>query len=147
VATYTPYWFVNGLKHCLGGAVDLDTDTLKLSLHTSTYTPNQDTHDYFNDCTNELSTADGYNAGGVTLGSPALSVDAATNQCRLDFADLSWTLTASKTWRWAVLRKARGGASSADELVAYLDPGADVTASGVYTIQFDALGLLYVQAS
>ena len=44
------------------------TDTIKCTLHTVTYSFAQDTDDFFNDATNELSTAGGYTAGGVTLG-------------------------------------------------------------------------------
>lgn len=49
--------------------VDLDSDSLKIALLTSSYTPNLDTHDYYNDLTNELTTALGYTAGGQVLAS------------------------------------------------------------------------------
>jgi hypothetical protein len=39
----TPKWYANGLEHITnsasGGSVDLDTDTIKLALYTSSYTP------------------------------------------------------------------------------------------------------------
>ena len=143
MATYTPYWFGNGLLNVLKGNIDMDSDTFKLSLHTSTYTPDQDAHDYRNDLTNEVANGNGYTTGGLALSSLALTYDSSTNQVRWDVADPSWTFTASTTWRWGVISKIRGGASSADELLAYLDPGANVTASGLYTIQIDTLGLLY----
>ena len=46
--------------------VDWDTDTIKCALATSTFTPNQDTMDFFNDVTNEVS-GTGYSARGGTL--------------------------------------------------------------------------------
>jgi hypothetical protein len=55
-------------------SIDLDTDTIKMSLHTSTYAPNLTTDDFFNDATNELATAGGYTAGGVTLANKATSL-------------------------------------------------------------------------
>lgn len=48
------------------GTIDLDTHTFKLQLHTSSYTPNQ-AHDELSDLTNEVSNANGYTTGGVTL--------------------------------------------------------------------------------
>lgn len=53
--------------------VDWDSDAFKLTLHTSSYTPNLDTHDYVDDLSAELSTAGGYTAGGfaLTLAAPA----------------------------------------------------------------------------
>jgi hypothetical protein len=52
------------------------TATLKVALTTSTYTPNQDTHHFFSDITNEI-TGTGYTAGGATLTSPTTTYDTA----------------------------------------------------------------------
>lgn len=61
-----------------GTAVDLDSDTIKCALTTSTYTPNFDTHDFFDDVTNEVS-GTGYSAGGATLASVAVTYTAANS--------------------------------------------------------------------
>lgn len=140
----TPTWYGNGLKNALGGAVDLDTDTIKGSLHTTTYTPNVDTHDFFDDATNELATASGYTARGVTLASKVLSIDSGTHQVRWDFDDLTWTFSAAVTFRYLVLSKVLGGATSADPLIAYFDWGSSQTVSGIYVVSIDATGALYV---
>lgn len=143
----TPKWFGLGMKAIAAGSVDLDTDTFKLTLHTATYTPNQDTHDFYDDATNELATASGYTSGGVTLTGLALAYDATSQQVRWDFNDPSWTFTAAVTWRYGVIRKARGGAASADELVAYLDWGSSQTVSSPYSPQLDPAGLLYIDVT
>jgi hypothetical protein len=143
----TVKWYGRGLLACLRNDVDLEADTLRMTLHTGTYVPNQDTDDFFNDATNELATANGYTAGGVTLASSALSYDATTDQVRWDFADPSWTFSGAVTFRVAVIRKARGGASSADEVIAYLLWDSDQTISTSYTLQIDANGLLYIDAT
>lgn len=57
----------NAISQAFNKEIDWDSDTIKVQLHTSTYTPS-DAHDYQNDLTNEVSTANGYTAGGVTLG-------------------------------------------------------------------------------
>ena len=46
----------------------LDGHTLKLSLHTSSYTPNLDTHEFYSDLTNELAATGNYATGGETVG-------------------------------------------------------------------------------
>lgn len=47
--------------------VDLDSDTLKATLHTSAYTPNLDTHAYVSDLAGEVAAGGGYSTGGVTV--------------------------------------------------------------------------------
>lgn len=68
--------FANGRKKMWDGSIDLDTDTLKIALTTSSFTANLDTMDFFDDVTNEV-TGTGYTAGGATLGSKTLTVTAA----------------------------------------------------------------------
>jgi hypothetical protein len=110
-------------------------------LVTSTYTPNIDTHTRRSDVTNEV-TGTGYTAGGTALVSPTLTQNNTNDRADFDAADPSWS-TSTITARGAVIYKARGGASTADELVCYLDFGADiVSTAGTFTIAFDPLGIL-----
>lgn len=110
------------------GSIDFDTDTFRMSLHTVTYSANKDTHDRFDDVTNEV-TGTGYTAGGnvttVTVG----TVDTTNDRVDITFAAVSWA-TATITARHGVIRKARGGLASADELVMNVDFGSDITATG-----------------
>lgn len=62
----------------LNKEVDFDTDTVKVALCTSAYTPAPDTHDYFNDITNEVA-GTGYTAGGATLASKTVTYTAANS--------------------------------------------------------------------
>ena len=110
------------------GAIDFDTDTFKVLLVTGSYTPNKDTHDKRDDVTNELSTGSGYTAGGETSAC-TVTKDTANDKVTLSFAAVSWS-TATITAAAAVIYKSRGGASSADELVAYIDFGGNVSSSG-----------------
>lgn len=124
----TPKWYANGLEHVTnsasGGSVDLDTDTIKLMLVTSSYTPDQATHDFRDDLgANEASGGSGYTAGGFTLGSKTLAATSLT--LNWDAADISQAITGGPfAFRYGVYYKARGGASSADELIGYVDFGA-----------------------
>jgi hypothetical protein len=59
----------------LDAGIDTDSAQLRWTLHTSAYTPNRQTHDFVNDLTGELATANGYTQGGITVvGSRALTV-------------------------------------------------------------------------
>lgn len=116
------------LEDVAKGAIDCDTDTFKTLLVTSTYTPNQDTHDKRDDVTNEVANGNGYTTGGATSAC-TVAKDTTNNRTTLTFAAVSWA-TSTITARGAVIYKSRGGAASADELVAYVDFGNDVSSSG-----------------
>lgn len=109
------------------GAIDFDTDTFKAMLVTSTYAPNKDTDTKRSNVTNEVS-GTGYTAGGATS-AVTVTKDTANDKVTITFAAVSWA-TATITARAAVIYKSRGGASSADELVCYVDFNGDVTATG-----------------
>jgi len=109
------------------GDIDFDTNTFKALLVTSTYTPNKDTHDFRDDVTNEV-TGTGYTAGGVTS-AVTVTKDTANDKVTIQFGAVSWA-SSTITARALVIYKSRGGASSADELIAYNDFGSDVASSG-----------------
>lgn len=118
--------------------IDFDSDTIKVALCTSTYTPNQNTHDYFNDITNEV-TGTGYTAGGATLGTK--TVTQSTTTYTFDAADTVWT-TATVTARYAIVYDATPGTAATNPLIGYIDFGADVTATaGDFTIVWNASGI------
>jgi hypothetical protein len=125
------------------GAIDLDTDTFKIMLVTSGYTPVK-THNRRDDITNEVAGA-GYTAGGATLASVTLTQDDTNDQAVWDAVDVTWS-SSTITARGAVIYKSRGGAASADELVKYFDFGSDQSSSnGNFTIQFNASGILNIK--
>jgi hypothetical protein len=107
-------------------AIDFDTDTFKIMLVTSSYTPNKDTHDRRDDVTNEI-TGTGYTAGGVTLVC-TVTKDTANDKVTIAFSSPSWPSTSIMA-RGAVIYKSTGTAS-ADPLVAYIDFVNDVASNG-----------------
>lgn len=118
----------NKMVHALAtGAIDFDTDAFKMMLVTSTYTPDKDAHEFRDDVTNEVS-GTGYTAGGAAVTLNVTRVDA-NDRTEIDFDDVTWS-AATITARGAVIYKSRGGASSADELVGYIDFGEDKVSSG-----------------
>lgn len=129
---YNSFW-----EDLARGAIDLDTDTFKVLATTSTYTENKDTHTKRSDVTNEI-TGTGYTAGGNTI-TFTITKDTANDRLDVTLTGTTWpssTLTARKF----VYYKSRGGASSADELIAVVDNGSDVsTVSGTLTLNNSTL--------
>ena len=128
------------LDNTTNGRVDWDADTIKVALVTSSYTPNFDTHNFFDDVTNEVS-GTGYTAGGATLGSVTITLDTANDRVDVDAADTSWT-SSTITARGAVIYKSTGTPSTSP-LIAYVDFGSDyVSSNGTFLIQWAAAGII-----
>jgi hypothetical protein len=114
------------------GSIDMDTDSFKVLLVTSAYTPDKDTHLKRSSVTNEV-TGTNYTAGGAAA-TCTVTVDTANDRTDISLGAGSWA-TSTITARGAVYYKARGGASSADELVAYIDFGSDiVSTAGTFSL-------------
>lgn len=136
----TAFVFGQFLDHLAQKRIDLDSDTVKVALVGSGWTPNQDTMDYFDDVTNQV-TGTGYTAGGATLTGVTWSYTAGTNTWKFDAADVSWP-SSTVTARYAVIYVDTAGAASADPLIAYVDFGADVSSTaGTFSIVWDAAGI------
>ncbi|KAI5914617.1 hypothetical protein [Thauera sp. 2A1] len=109
------------------GNIDYDTDAFGVMLLTSAATPNKDTWAKRSDVTNEV-VGTGYTAGGATVTVTVGAVDTANDRVDITLGGNTWA-NASITARYAVYFKKRGGAATADELVAVNDFGADVTST------------------
>ena len=114
------------IRDAVTGAIDFDSDTFKMLLVTSSYTASK-SHAKRSDVTNEVS-GTGYTAGGNACSVSVAAVDNTNNDVEISFTVTSWT-SATITARAGVIYKSRGGASSADELVGYVDFGSDVSST------------------
>lgn len=122
------------------------SDTIKVALATSSYTPNVDTHDFFSDVTNEV-TGTGYTAGGATLASKTSTYDTASDQIRLDAADVQWT-SSTITARYGVIWYDTAGADTTDPLLGLVNFESDVsTTAGTFQITWDATGVFVVDCT
>ena len=127
-------------KNIMNGGIDLDTNTIKVMLVTSSYTPNQDTHEDRADVTNEV-TGDGYTSEGAEITNKAVTQDNTDNEGVFDGDDVTWSAS-TITARGAVIYKSTGTASN-DLLVCYIDFGSDKSSSsGNFTIQWNAEGIV-----
>ena len=120
-------------------AIDFDTDSFKVMLISASYSADKDAHLKRSSVTNEIS-GTGYTAGGVSA-AVTVTKDTANDKVTIEFAAVSWP-SSTITARGAVYYKARGGASSLDELVAYNDFGSNITTSnGTFSLAASTLTL------
>lgn len=146
----TTKWYGVPVKNLMSGVAngvwDWDTDTIKLSLHTSSYAQNLDTDDFYNDVTNEVAANGTYTTGGLTLSGCTATYDGATDETRLDANDFSVT-GVTFTTRYGVVYKSTGTASTSP-LIALIDFGADQTvSSGNFSIQFASNGVIVADST
>lgn len=122
--------------------IDLDTDTIKVALLTSAYTPNQDTHDYFDDVSSFEVTGTGYTSSGATLVNKAVSYNASTNEFTFDADDVVWG-SSTVTARYAVIYDATPATNATRPLIGYVDFVSDQSSTnGNFTITWDATGIV-----
>jgi hypothetical protein len=117
----------NALWELSKGNIDFDTDTFYAMLVTSSYTPNKDTDNRRDDVTNEV-VGTGYTTGGAAATVTVASIDTVNDRIEITLGAVSWTVS-TITAAGAVYYKHRGGASSADELVAFIDFGGNISST------------------
>lgn len=146
----TAKWYDLGLRAVASGSINWTSDTIKVSAHSSAYTPVQATDQFFTDATNELTTANGYTAGGATLGTKSVAAGATAAVAALKAAATTWTPGAAQTLtiRYLVIRKDTGTGSTSP-LLGFVDLGADTSATNAnWTATWDATdGVLKITAS
>lgn len=134
----------NFLKQALNKEIDWDSDTIKVALLSSSYTPNQDTHDYLDDVSSYEVTGTGYTTGGITLASKTSTYDGTNNVIILDAADVTWS-SSTITARYAVVYDDSGASASTKPLIGYVDFGSDQSSTnGNFTITWDSTGIVRI---
>jgi hypothetical protein len=118
--------------------INLLSDTIKLMLSTSSYTPNRGTDQFKSSVTNEV-TGTGYTAGGTTIGSMANSI--ASNVYTITGANASWP-NATFTARYAVLYDSTPSTDATRPLIGYVDFQTDQSPSaGTLSVTWNASGI------
>lgn len=137
----------NLAKAMINKEVDWDTDDVRVMLVGSSYTPNQDTHDYLDDVQAYEVTGTGYTAGGAALTGKTVTYDAANNVLVLDAADVTWA-NSTITARYAVVYDNTGGSAAAKPLIGFVDLVSDQASNnGNFTIEWDASGILRINVA
>ncbi len=141
-------------KYLLNGTIDLDTDTIKVALVTSSYTPAV-THDVLADVMASpdpevvavASPSNGYTDGGAALANAAVTFTDSPSVGKFDADDLTWSaLTATFRYGIVYAEKSVGSPAIVNPLIGYIlfdTTPADVTITGIdFTIQWSASGIV-----
>lgn len=134
-----------GHKNELNGVapIDWDTDSIKVMLASSSYTPNAATHDFKNDITNEIS-GGGYVADGVVISGMSVSESGGTITVYAGNVSFAQNASGFTNARYAIIYKNTGIASTSP-LIGYINFGADRgNVNGDLNIQFTG-GVLFTE--
>lgn len=130
----------------LNKEVDILDDSMRVSLHTPSASPDQDVWDYFDDCTNEVSST-GYTAGGQAIANDTLGYTSGTNVLMYDGDDLSWT-GVTFTARYAIIHDHTPASDATRPLIGYTNFGADLSPSaGTFGLAWNASGIMTLTAA
>jgi len=146
----TSFWFGLAMSNVFGGrtegdsiSVDYLSDNIRVCLCTSSFTPDQDTMEFYSDITNEVANGDGYTTRGELLGTKTLGYTAGTNVTKFDGANTTWS-TSTITARYAVIYKDTT-VDATSPLLGYIDFGQDYSSSvGDFTISWDTDGIFTI---
>lgn len=141
-------WYSRAFDAAFDKEIDLLSDVLKVALLASTYTPDLDDHDYWDDVSAHQITGTGYTAGGNVLTSVAWEWVSASSRWRLTGANSQWTV-ATFTARYAVLYDDSPGTAATKPLLGLLNMETDRSPAGeTFTIDWnDTTGLLYIDVT
>lgn len=141
-------------KYEQDGTIDLLTDTIKVALVTSAYTPDV-THDVLADVLSSpspevvpvASPDNGYDAGGAALAGKTSTDTDSPSVATFDADDLTWAaLTATFRYGIVYAEKSVGSPAIVNPLIGYIlfnTAPADIVMAGVdFTIQWNASGIL-----
>ena len=145
-------WYIFGpaLEAIADGTIDLDSDSFRMVLVTSSYTPDQSAHDTWSDIsTNEVANGNGYATHGKAI-TQALSRSGLA--VTLDCDDQTWT-TSTITAKYAVLVRdanADNALAGTDLVLAYCDlntSGSLSSVAGDFAVTINASGLFAATAA
>lgn len=128
----------------LNKEADLSSDTIKAMVCSSSYTPDQDTHAYKDDVTDELSGA-GYPSGGFTVTGVTVSYDSGSNTVKVDGDDISESGVTLSAARYLVLYDATPGSDATRPLIGWVDFDGDQSVSNAdFDVVWSASGIATV---
>ena len=109
----------NAIKFLMNGTLDLDSNTIKLALFSSSMTVDLAAHDTLSDISGQIANGNGYTTGGATISGAALT--AVTNGFKFSSNDVTWDASggAIPAWRYGVFYASGTLNGVVDPLIAY----------------------------
>lgn len=147
MAVISVKWFGKSPIAFFNKETDLLDDAIKAMGTTATYTPDQDTHDYKDDVTNEV-TGSGYTAGGQAIANDTLTYTAGTNVLKWDGDDLSWNPSTISALKNIVIYNSTPATDATRPLIGYGIADVAMTSdNGPMNVVWDAAGILTTTAA
>lgn len=139
------HWYSQAMRSAFHKEMNVEADTIKVGLATSSYAYNQQTDRYYSVVTNELATGGGYTSGGATL--TGQSVTDTGNVYTFTGSAVSWT-SATFSCQVAFVYDSTPGSAATDPLISFVDMGATQTvSSATFTIQWAGSGIAQITVS
>ena len=124
--------------------IDLLADTIYLMLCTNSYVVAQDTHDYKDDVTNEVSGTN-YTAGGTQLLTDTFTYTAGTNVWKYDAADTVFSNVTITGIRIGVIYDRTPASDATRPLILSQEETSDFSPSAAdFTMQWNASGIFTI---
>lgn len=147
MAVASPIFFRSGFTKIINGDVDLDGDSWRAVLVTSSYTPDVTDTAWSDISTNEVAAGGNYSTHGASI---TLSVSESTGTITVDATDVSWS-TATITAKYLVIVRdadANGAIASTDVPLCYVDlddtGGSVSSVSANFDVTINAAGILTI---
>lgn len=128
-------FYNSGKKKLWDGSIDLDTDTIKVAFMNTSYTPNIDTEDFYDDISASIASG----STDQTLANKTLTIDTTNDIVKFDADDISIT-GQTFTSDMLVLYKSTGVASTS-ALICYIDITTIAPVGGALTVPWNASGI------
>ena len=136
MASGTFAWYGSAFAKAFNKEIDWNDGNTKFAFSSSSYTPDNDAHDYFNDVTNEV-TGTNWSAGGVTLSNCSISIDTSNNRVRFFADDIAQATVTATGFRVGVIYSNTGTAATSP-LIGYITFDGDMSPNaGTQTVDFD----------
>lgn len=131
-------FYAKGIQKLITGGIDLDTDTFKVALVSSSYTPNREVDEFWDDIDGNEVTGTNWAAGGQTLSGVSVTIDTANDLVIFKWSDVSVATVTLTDGKYAVVRKDTGSAATSPLLGLVTFDTALAPTAGTLLIDIDA---------